>query len=155
MYSMAFHADSPWSWIIWRITDPVETALYYSEDDDECVPLRDDMWEATALPNNWEGYAHIVAHVGRCRGYKHMIRVKTPCTNRELLTAIYDFYNEPIQTVEDYNDDGWDLRDEAIERLQAGEVVRRGDLNGNNSRYEGVRHMYEDIYRLLLGSGLF
>jgi hypothetical protein len=79
-----------------------------------------------------------------------LLRVNTPCTTRDLVAAVHDYYAQPLTSVEEFED--WDgLRADAMRRLAEGRVVQRADLIGRLF-FEGVRHVHDDIYVLLTGS---
>lgn len=131
----------------WRICEAVDTAETTDGD-----PLSEDEWDTIAIRKGYlSKHAFIVIPYER-GGLTStaMLRVNTPCTTRELITAVHDYYAEPITSVDEY-DDSWDLRADAIQRLSEGKVVKRADLIGSLF-FEGVRQLYGDIYLLLTGS---
>ena len=72
---------------------------------------------------------------------------------KTLFNILYKFYKEPIDIkyLKDIPNDISEYVSDAIKKIKH-ESVSRIDLIGNLCRFEGVRHVYGNIYRLVMGS---
>ena len=72
---------------------------------------------------------------------------------KTLFNILYKFYKEPIDInyLKKIPNDISDYVDDAIKKIKH-ESVSRIDLIGNLCRFEGVRKLYDNIYRLVMGS---
>lgn len=146
--------------ICWTIAEDLP-AVKELDADHEIIEMSEDRWNSIAIPSCLGGdeYAHIVVGVGRYGSVKKFVRVQLPCTTRDLLTAIHDFYKRPMSEDEilEVEDDVFGHRNRCLERVRRGEIVKTSDLSGGYNReglihFEGVRSISCDIYGLCLGS---
>jgi phage anti-repressor protein len=72
---------------------------------------------------------------------------------KKLFDILYNFYREPINInyLKKIPNDISDYVSDAIKKIKH-EPVSRIDLIGNLCRFEGVRKLYDNIYRLVMGS---
>jgi phage anti-repressor protein len=72
---------------------------------------------------------------------------------KKLFDILYNFYREPIYInyLKKIPNDISDYVSDAIKKIKH-EPVSRIDLIGNLCRFEGVRKLYDNIYRLVMGS---
>lgn len=158
--------------IDWFIWENVDTAHVFRNND--LVRMTDDDFLAFAITS--AGRAHLVLPLGRYGDATRTIEVATPCTVRELLTAIKEFYARPIkskQDISDVEDDGMGYLEDVLAKLQSGNVAKMYELNGTAEfrrpmpegkrrhclgdcqglmRFEGISHEFMNVYQLILGS---
>ena len=150
--------------ICWTVAEEL-SAVQAFDADHEIIEMTEERWNSIAIPGGplhdfgHEEYAHVVVGVGRFSPVKKIVTVQLPCTTRDLLTAIHDFYKRPLTEAEilDIPDDGIGHHARCLERVRRGDVVKTSDLSGGYNRegriyFEGVRHLSCDIYELRLGS---
>lgn len=149
--------------ICWTIAEELSDVKAFDEDS-EIIEMTDHHWNSIAIPKTihdveYQEYAHIVVGVGRFEPVKKIVTVRLPCTTRDLLTAIHDFYKRPMTEAEilEIPDDGIGHHAQCLERVSRGEVVKTSDLNGGHNNegrifFEGVLALADDIYELRLGS---
>lgn len=161
--------------IDWFVWEPIDSAHVYNTESLE--PMTAEDLESDAGIKGENGRAFIIMPVGRFCAHKELIRINAPCTVKQLLEHVYDFYNTPIVSM-DYvaqmDDDGCGYWSRAMEKLGKGDSVRMVDLNGlsdyggivdveggrrhclihcNGSvRFEGLEQVQQDLYELRLGS---
>lgn len=72
---------------------------------------------------------------------------------KKLFDILYNFYREPIDInyLKKIPNDNSDYVSDAIKKIKH-DPVSRIDLIGNLCRFEGVRKLYDNIYRLVMGS---
>lgn len=156
-------------WFIW---EDVDTAHVFRNND--LVKMTENEFAAFAITA--PGRAHIVLPLGRYGDATRTIEVITPCTVRELLTAIKEFYARPIeseQEISDVEDDGLGYLEDVMDKLRSGETPKMHELNGTAElrrpvpegkrrhclgdcrglmRFEGISHEFLNVYQLVLGS---
>lgn len=129
------------SWSIHQELDMVKH-VEYEDDDVKLVDMQEEHWTATAIPlqhaqlvGYHEEYAYILVDIGRWESVKKSVRVRLPCTVREVLKGIRDVYQASMTEAEvlECVDDHIGYRKSALGRLNRGEVVKAYELNGDRN----------------------
>ncbi len=143
------------SWTIYEgltsVKEIVDGDDYDVEIDD--VDMSTEKWDEIVIPGNGLHYAYIILLVGVCREDKHIVRVRAPCSRRNLLTAIKAFYDAPPteRDIEAFYEDNVELKDRPLESRRGG-PLKRSDLNGDAAHFEGLQKLSYDTYEIILGS---
>jgi hypothetical protein len=72
-----------------------------------------------------------------------------------LFNILYKFYNKEkidLKYINKIPDDIDDYKDIAIKKIKLGEKIYRINLIGSLCRFENVKHISKNIYKLMLGS---
>jgi hypothetical protein len=150
--------------ISWHIHDDLDAVKHVDRSGGDCnfVDMKDEHWNAIAIPIQYpqchmEEHAHILVDVGRFDSFKRVLRLKLPCTVRDVIKGIRDIYQAPITEAEvkEHRDDSWGYKETALERLSRGEIVKAHEMNGDRAYFEGLRQAYgcqATIFEVLLGS---
>lgn len=150
--------------ICWTIAEDLAEVKAFDEES-VIIEMTDERWDSIAIPGGplhalgMKEYAHVIIGVGRFEPVKKIVTVRLPCTTRELLTAIHEFYKRPMTEAEilEVPDDVCGHHAQCLERVRRQEVVKTSDLNGGHNKegriyFEGVLALADDIYELRLGS---
>lgn len=156
-------------WFIW---EDVETAHVFR--DDTIEKLTNDDWLSLAIKT--PGEAELIFEVGRYAENILKTKVATPCTVRDLLVVIKDFYSTPIKSlsyISDMEDDGFGYMKDVKDKLKRGMQPMLCELNGTPQyleispfqgrrhclghcnglmRFEGINFVGSNTYKVVLGS---
>lgn len=150
--------------ISWNIHDELDAVKHVQYIGGDCtfVDMKEEHWNAIAIPVQYpscdmEEHAHVLVDVERFDSFKRVLRLRLPCTVRDVLKGIRDIYQAPITEAEvkEHEDDSWDYKSGALERLGKGEVVKAHEMNGDRAYFEGLRQAYgcdDAIFEVRLGS---
>lgn len=152
--------------VSWSIYEELEMAKHvqYEDDDVKLTDMKEEHWAATAIPLQHprlagfhDEYAYILVDIGRWESVKKSVRVRLPCTVRDVLKGIRDVYQASMTEAEvlECVDDHLGYRKSALERLSRGEVVKAFELNGDRNFFEGLKKAYgikDSIFEVCLGS---
>jgi hypothetical protein len=143
--STAFTVDKRLSCVDWFIYEPVETMKMFDDENGGQVDPEQAHWDT--IPLDWpaDQPMRILLPLTRYQEVSHVITVPAPCTMKQILTSIYEFYQGPIEISElhalkskaafpnHYLEDGgsvWQMLDE-------GKTVRRFNLLGSTELFMG------------------
>lgn len=156
-------------WFIW---EDVDTAHVYRNE--SIVKMTEDDWLSLAI--NTPGEAELIFEVGRYADNTLKTKVVTPCTVRDLLAVIKDFYSRPIRTlgeISDMEDDCMGYMKGVKDKLRQGIKPMLCELNGTPEyldifplqgrrntfahcnglmRFEGLKYTGSNTYQVVLGS---
>jgi len=141
--------------VSWTTREDVDSAALI-DSDGRVVDVPEDLWNSIVVPQTPSGTAHVLVHLGRWGLYNRSITLSAPCTLRNVLTCLHDFYRSRIldeKSIEDLEDDDvFDYKVRVVERLRTGENPANIELMGDRVYFEGVHHVKGDVYEIELGS---
>ena len=125
----------------------------------ECILLREKITKkilnSEIIPESINEKIIIVPVDRDWRYYKYIKIVKKALNYKELFDLSYDFYDETklsLEEIDDMDNDYWSYIKDAKSKIKKGNTVCIISIMGNLCRFEGVEEVYEDVYRLKMGS---